>query len=107
MWTDQHSDRLARIEQDIAHIKRALESMRMAKHDTDVLVINEIHRSSETVKAAIAQWAKEILDLTQKLADAVANSDASDDPDVAAAVAELKASNDVLAAKLAPPVQQA
>lgn len=79
----------------------------MAKHDTDVAVIAEIHRSSDTVKAALALWAKQILDLTQAVSDAVANSDASDDPEVAAAVAELKASNDELAAKLSPPVQQA
>lgn len=103
MWFGTESDHLARIDQRLAHIERLLERMNMARHETDAAIIAEVHRNTDVVTAAIAEWSAELADVTKKLEDAIANSDASDDADVLAAVAELKGSNDRLAAKVPVP----
>lgn len=96
--------RLARIERLLFLLVRAelaMESDLMALKATDQALINEVHRNTNVSKAAVTALTTlqgNVADLTQKLADAIANSDASDDADVLAALAELKTNNDSTAA---------
>lgn len=81
----------------------------MALKATDQAMITEIHRNTDVAKAAqqaLTTLQGNVADLTQKLATAIAGSDASDDADVQAALAELKANNDSTAAAT-PAIAQA
>lgn len=81
----------------------------MALRVTDQKMINEIHRNTDVVAAArtaLVNFGAVNSDLTQKLADVIANSEAKDDPEVQTALAELKKNNDDLAAAT-PVVAQA
>jgi hypothetical protein len=94
------ADRSARTEQQLDDLVRAeqeTEKALMATKATDQALIAEVHRNTDVTAAAntaLSAQTAAITDLTQKLADAIAGSDAADDPEVQAALAELKANND-------------
>lgn len=69
----------------------------MALQATDQELIAEIHRTTDVAKAAsmaLISRTDKVIELTTKLADAIAKSGASDDEAVKAALAELRTSND-------------
>jgi septal ring factor EnvC (AmiA/AmiB activator) len=103
LLTTEDTAQWTRIEQLVKDLKRATEKYEMARKETDAKLIDEIHRNTKEVHDLIAQFSASVADLTAKLADAIANSDAADDDEVQAVLVELKETNDELAAKLAPP----
>lgn len=96
--------RLARIERLLLQLVRVdLETERslMALKVTDQALISQIHRNTNVTQAAtlaLTSLQASVTDLTKKLADAIADSSAADDPDVQAALAELTANNDSMTA---------
>jgi hypothetical protein len=95
LFTD-NSARLARIERLLRTKFRDEEQVLMALKATDQALIAEVHRNSDISQAAITALnanTATVADLTQKLSDAIANSGAADDTEVAAALAELKTNN--------------
>lgn len=96
--------RLSRVEyalRDVVRVDQKIEDDFMAKRETDVQVIAEITRNTSLVasaKAAFDHYAETTADLTQKLADAIAGAQNTDDPEVVAAMEALKTNNDALKA---------
>lgn len=97
---DDIDARLARIEHHMRRqirVDQRVEHELMATRATDQALIDEVHRNTNVAKAAqlaLTTLSGNVTDLTKKLADAIANSDAADDPAVQAALAELKKNND-------------
>lgn len=104
-------DAIARIGAQVSRVERQqqllmreqmeVEAQLMATKATDQALIAEVHRNTDVAnaaKTALTSLQATTAELTQKLADAIANSDASDDADVKAVLDELKANNDSLAA---------
>lgn len=93
--------RVERQQQLLMREQMMVEAELMATKATDQALIAEVHRNTDVANAArdaLTKLQSATADLTQKLADAIANSDAADDSDVQAVLAELKANNDSLAA---------
>lgn len=92
--------RLARIERLIRILMRDTLDMEkdvMALRATDQALIEEVHRTQDVQLAAnkaLTQLVQTNVDLTQKLADAIADSGAADDAEVQAALTALKESNE-------------
>lgn len=101
---DETNARLARIERLLTFVLGVMDlevSAIMATKATDQALIAEVHRNTDVAKAAqvaLTTLSGNVKELTQKLADAVAGSEAADDPAVKAALDELKANNDATAA---------
>lgn len=94
--------RLARIEQLLVWVTRAQHKeveLLMATKTTDQAVIAAITENTSVTaatKAALEHYAATTDDLTKKLADALANADDADEPEVKAALEALQANNQTL-----------